>query len=268
MNEQPNPTKSQLDELQHAFAAYVFDDEKNTSESCALKKVDADKFSSAQRFRIYHNNIFIGFREALTAIYPVINKLVGDEFFNNVAREYLRAYPSNSGNVHVFGNVFPDFLAEFPGTESLPYLSDVAQLEWAYHRVFHSPKSPVLNVQKLSSLDEESASRLRFDVAENCCVLSSEYPILEIWQANQEGVENRVVDLDEGGIQVVVRYSGADVEFRPLNKAIFTLLKSLSKGGLFVDACAEVASVAPDCDVGVMLNELFGLRLLTGFSCE
>lgn len=262
----------QLHEQQRAFVSQVLGDEKLSPESQALplslKNTEQSHFSDAQRFQLYHNNIVIGFRAALTGIYPVVNKLVGDEFFHHLAREYSYQHPSHSGNLHAFGEFLPTFLIDFPGVDNLFYLPDVARLEWAYHRVFHAQEDAVLNIQKLTSLDEEESSRLRFKVSSSCRVLSSAFPVLKIWQMNQQGSTGEEVDIDEGGVQLVVRRLGADVVFEPLNKAIFTLLRSLSEGWLFVEACEEVVAVDPDCDIGAILKELIERRLLTEFSCS
>lgn len=274
---------NELLEQQRAFAKRVFDqqgldgqgletqggDGKNELENVlALKQGVNNRFADAQRFQIYRNNIFIGLREALAGVYPVINKLVGDEFFQQVAREYIHRYPAGDGNVHEFGAGFPEFLVNFPGAEGLPYLPDVARLEWAYHQTFHAPQAGVLNIQALASLDESASEHLRFQVSYCCRLLSSDYPVLNIWQANQEGHEDEIVDLDEGGTQLVVMRSGFDVVFRSLNKAVFALLDALSKNRLFTDACAEAVAIDPDCDIGAMLNDLIAQRLLTGFSCS
>ena len=262
----------QLHEQQRAFVSQVVGDGKFLTEVQALplslKNTEQSHFSDAQRFQLYHNNIAIGFRGALAGVYPVVNKLVGDEFFHHLTREYSYQHPSHSGNLHAFGEFLPTFLINFPGVENLFYLSDVARLEWAYHRIFHAQEDAVLNIQKLTSLNEEARNRLRFKVSSSCCVLSSVYPVLKIWQMNQQGSTGEEVDLDEGGVQLVVRRLGADVIFEPLNKAIFTLLRSLSEGQLFVEACEEVVAVDPDCDVGTILKELIERRLLTEFSCS
>lgn len=233
-----------------------------------LKQGVTSRFTDAQRFQIYHNNIFIGLRSALSGVYPVINKLVGDEFFQQVAREYIQQQPADNGDVHAFGDRLPEFLAGFPGADGLGYLTDVARLEWAYHQTFHSPESPVLNVQALAALDESATERLRFQVSHCCRLLSSDYPVLTIWQANQEGHEGEIVDLADGGMQLVVMRSGFDVVFRPLNKVVFAFLMALSKNRLFTDACAEAVAIDPDCDIGAILNGLIEQRLLTGFSCS
>ena len=268
---------SELREQQRAFAKRVFEgqgfdaqgaaDKNHIPDVLALKHGAVGSFSDAQRFQIYHNNIFIGLRAALSGVYPVINKLVGDDFFQNVAREYIVRYPTSDGNVHEFGRAFPAFLGKFPGADDLQYLPDVARLEWAYHEIFHAQEAGVLNIQALASLDETASEHLRFHVSSSCRLLSSDYPLLKIWQANQQGSEDLAVDLDEGGVQLAVMRSGFDVVFRPLNKAVFALLDALSNNRLFADACAEAVAIDPDCDIGAILNDLIAQRLLAGFSC-
>ena len=125
---------------------------------------------------------------------------MGDEFFHHLSREYSHQHPSVSGNLHAFGERLPEFLTEFPGVEDLLYLPGVARFEWAYHRVFHAQEDAVLNIQKLSSLDEEASSRLRFQVSSSCRILSSIYPVLKIWQVNQDDDANDGVDLNDGGV--------------------------------------------------------------------
>jgi hypothetical protein len=274
---------NELLEQQRAFVKRVFDeqgsdrqdfdvkgsaDKKGRPAVLALKQDITNRFTDTQRFQIYRNNIFISLREALSGVYPVINKLVGDEFFQQVAREYIHRHPASDGNVHEFGAEFPGFLAEFPGAYGLAYLPDVARLEWAHHEIFHAPQAGVLNIQALASLDEAAHEHLRFQVSTSCRLLSSNYPVLHIWQANQQGHEDEVVDLDEGGMQLVVMRSGFDVVFRPLNKAVFALLDALSENRLFTDACAEAIAIDPNCDIGAILNDLIAQRLLTGFSCS
>ena len=268
---------NELLEQQRAFAKRIFEGqgyashdgagEKAVPKMLALKQGITNCFTDAQRFQIYRNNVFIGLSSALSGVYPVINKLVGDEFFKQAAREYIHQHPADDGNVHVFGEKFPELLAQFPGAEGLAYLPDVARLEWAYHQSFHSPESTVLNVQALAALDESASERLRFQVAEHCHLVSSPYPVLKIWQANQEGREDEIVDLDDGDVQLAVTRSGLEVEFRPLNQVVFAFLRALSENRLFTDACAEAVAIDPDCDIGVILNSMIEQRLLTGFSC-
>lgn len=280
---------SELRDQQQAFVARVFgsdvlaedgvSDEGRSENKCAdvlaLKRPVNKHFTDAQRFQIYRNNSVIGLRSALEGVYPVINRLVGDEFFQHAAREYIRQHPARDGNVHEFGDAFPAFLANFPGADALVYLPDVARLEWAYHQVFHASESTLLTMQDLATLDNVASEKLHFRVSSHCRLLFSDYPVLRICQMNQSGQEaplddeSQRVSLDEGGVQLVVLRQGVDVEFRPMNKVVFSLLLAFSEGKTFVEACAAVlqhdSDIGTDINIGEMLKDLVEQGLLSGF---
>ena len=263
-----NTLREQLREQQRAFAQRVINGVADSVDGGALvlKKSAQNRFSDSQRLQIYRNNFVISLREALAGVYPVIHKLLGDEFFEHAAREYSQTYPSRTGNVHDFGDVFSTFLQDFPGLESLPYLPDVARLEWAYHRVFHTQETKALNIGALSTLNETQLMDLEFELSSSFCHLASEFPILHIWQSNQSGHEPEKVSLDEGGIKLVVVRHGQQIEFHPISDGVFALVKSLSRSETFLQACGEALKVESDCDVGMALQFLVEQKIVCGFS--
>ncbi len=63
-------------------------------------------------------------------IYPVCCQLVGEIFFNATALSFINQCPCLSPDLGDYGKQFPDFIANFEPVKHLPYLSDVAHLEW------------------------------------------------------------------------------------------------------------------------------------------
>jgi len=254
-----------LREQQRSFAQFIVNGEDggDTPETPVLKQSPSSQFKDIQRLQIYRNNFVISLREALAGVYPVIHKLVGEAFFHHVAREYIQHHPSCTGNLHDFGDKFADFLQAFPGLEALPYLPDVARLEWAYHQVFHATEGEMLN---LSALDEKQMASLTFELSSHCVWLSSDYPVLRIWQANQDGQEGTTVSLDEGGVRYVVLRHGPQIEFHLLSAGVFTLIDSLAKSNTFAQACEDALGVEADCDIAVALQFLVTQKIVNGFS--
>src|SRR3990167_8802339 len=82
---------------------------------------------------IYRNNIFTHLTQALKNIYPLIHQLVGDEFFQFCAKEYINQYPSGNGDLQNYGEYFNVFLADFTPAAHLIYLAEVATFEWLCH---------------------------------------------------------------------------------------------------------------------------------------
>ena len=50
------------------------------------------------RLAVYIGNVYHNLREALRAVYPVVDRLVGERFFDCSANRYIRDNPSRSGD--------------------------------------------------------------------------------------------------------------------------------------------------------------------------
>lgn len=256
-----------LHEQQRRFAQFIFadDDQRSRLATPALKQSSSNQFKDAQRMQIYRNNFALSLREALAGVYPVIQKLVGEAFFEQLAREYVQRYPSRTGNLHDFGDEFASFLHDFPGLEELSYLPDVARLEWAHHQVFHSAEDKVLNLEALAAVDEQQLGKLRFQLSSHCVCLASDYPVLRIWQANQEGQDDTPVSLDEGGVQYIVLRYGLQIEFHPLTPGVFALIDALAREMVFEQACEAALAADADCDIAAALQFLVAQKIVSGF---
>ena len=144
------------------------------------------------RLNIYRQTIFHSLGNALSTSYPVISKLVGAEFFRLLTKQYIQHYPSVSGDLNRYGDVFFQLLQSLPETAELPYLADVAKLEWSVQLAENSRDHTPFPIEKLIAVAPEHYPDLQFFLHPSVNLLSSLYPIADIWQANQrdgDGVE-------------------------------------------------------------------------------
>lgn len=229
--------------------------------------IRSNGLAGARRLRIYRNNVLSGLTEALRAIYPVIDRLVGEPFFKHAARQYIHRYPSHVGNLHDFGEYFADFLAILPETRELVYLPDVAHLEWAYHWVFHAADRAPLDPSRLTQVPIQKYLELSFQLHPASRLLASDYPILRIWEVNQQEYEgNQAVDLGEGEVKLLVIRRELDVTFEPLSDGEFALLHALNENRAFADACDAALAVEPTIDLGHCLQRHVVSGTLVDFS--
>jgi hypothetical protein len=205
-----------LRDLQTEFAAALLDEHPKMGE-----RVRAGRFPAAQHFQVYRNNLVEGLTGALRAVYPVVEKLVGDGFFRYAAHEYLRAHRPRSGNLHDFGDAFASFLAGFAPAAQLPYLPDMARLEWAWHQAFHAADAPEFDFARLGAVPAERHETLRFVLHPSAHLLASDFPIVRIFEINQESYGGDTsVDLGEGGVRVLVIRRELTVYVEPLAAAV------------------------------------------------
>jgi hypothetical protein len=86
---------------------------------------------AVERMCVYRRALFANYRNALAATYPVVKRLVGAPFFDAAVDAFVDAHPATSGDLNLYGDTFGAFLSVYPPAASLPYLGDVAALEWA-----------------------------------------------------------------------------------------------------------------------------------------
>lgn len=230
-----------LHEIQGCFARAVLE-----QDTAALSDHIVGGAIDGQRcLGIYASNVRHNLCEALRAVFPVIERLVGESFFDATAARYIRACPSTSGDIQRFGKSFPNFLAQFGPAAGLRYLPDVARLEWLMHEVFHAADAEPLALNRLGALAEADAAVLRLTLNPACRLLASPFPVLHIWRANQpDTADDTEIDVDIGGDWLLVRRSGFMVEVQSLSVGEYTMLEALDGGAALEPAYQQALQAA------------------------
>jgi hypothetical protein len=235
-----------LRELQEAFGRAVLDP---ATAAGLAGVVLGGEIGVARRLQVYRNNVFASLGGALEAVYPVVARLVGDGFFRFVAHEYVRGVPSRSGDIHDFGHDFPEFLGNLLQAQGLPYLPDLARLEWAYHRVFHAADHAPLDTRGLTAVPPERWGDLRLRLHPASRLLASPYPVLRIWEVNQPGFAGEpTVHLDAGECRVLIVRPAESVELQPLTPGEFALLAALAGDETLLAAVERALAAEPGLD--------------------
>lgn len=214
----------------------------------------------AERLDIYRNNTLITLGEALCATFPVVTRLVGDDFFHVAARRFALARLPKRPCLFEYGAGFPDFLEGMPECLGLPYLGDVARLEWALNEVFTAPDGPILSPDRLTDLPEEALSGLALRLAASARCLTSPFPIDAIWRANRaDRTETAAVDLGDGDVDLLVLRYGDEAAMTGLAPGEYHFLTALNAGLPLGDASVEAVTFAPTFDVPASLSRLLRL---------
>lgn len=189
-----------LSELQTIFLkSSVQRDESAAAELIRFIRATANK-TPAERLAIYRSNIQETHINALQDIYAVCKKLVGNNYFRQLAGLYVSLYPSKDHDLNRYGEKFPDFLDEIittrPEASSLCYLSDIARLEWLYHKSHYTIDESPFDVSLLSEMPQQQWIDLQFRTSASLGLLCSGYPVFEIWCYHQ-GKMDSVLALEE-----------------------------------------------------------------------
>ena len=232
---------------------------------------DGRGLAATQRLQVYRHNMEASLGNALVAVYPVVTRLVGADFFRQLARAYVRTHASHEGNLHAFGDGLPGYLRAEPSVSALPYLGDVAALEWAIHEVYHEADGTPLDAAALAEVAPALHAGLRLQLQPASRFVASPWPVLAIWQANQATAPEDVapVSLEAGGVRLLVaRDAEGDVEFRLLDAAEAFWLEALARGRPLGLAVAAALAVDASFDFGAALGRHLALGTFRGFEAS
>lgn len=216
---------------------------------------------------VYRNNVRAAYLRALTEAFPVVSRLVGEEFFKFLAHEYFDACPPRSPLVARYGDEMPSFLEGFDPVKGLPYLPDVARIEIGWLRAYHSPEAKSLSAQKISNSIHGEASSARLKLHPSLQLIGSRFPAHTIWEHNRMRTAGRLRAPAMGEYVLIVRPEAA-VVVRTVSKPVFFAVRSLAEGFTLAEAL-ERSSSGPDAQPLVdMLKEIFSTRIIIDIEAE
>ncbi|HEX3178017.1 MAG TPA: DNA-binding domain-containing protein [Methylomirabilota bacterium] len=248
-----------LRELERRFAAALLDGD----ERAVVCDIEPDAPGASARLAVYRHHVLASLTAALASTFPVVRRLVDPRFFGWLADRYLHAHPPTSPCLFELGHDFADFVAAFPACAGLPWLPDVARLEWAMNQALHADDIDALDAASLAALTPSGIGALVVRLHPSVTLLASRWPVDAIWRANRDGaVEAGAVGLDSGGVRLEIRRSGDDVVLRALPHGTFALRVALA-GHSPLEAAFEAALAAdPLLDVTAEMRALLDERLL------
>jgi hypothetical protein len=247
-----------LRELQQAFGAFM----QSENDDAVCSHIVEDGFSAAERLRIYRNTCRSVLVETLRMTYPAVDRLVGRDFFDMAAGQFIGAHPPRSGYLNQYGGAFADFLAALGPASALPYLADVARFEWALGVAANAVDAPVLEPGSLAALDPECHATLRFEPHPSVRFLALAYPADQIADAVLSGDDAAMaqVDLSSGPVRLLVHRGPGGVEAQRLERDAYDFVSRLCAG----EALASVLETAPP-ESPALLAEALTKGYLTAF---
>jgi hypothetical protein len=231
----------------------------------ALPLIAGDPTHARERLAIYRANIAANATRALASIYPIVRKLVGAEFFDGLAQAYAEAHPSVSGDLNEFGATLADFVATFPPAHSLPYLPDVARLEWLAHRAHYAADHVPLDFGALASITTADYARLTVTLHPAVATLASSYPLYRIWEVHQDDYRGEIaVDLGSGAGDVVVYRDEYRVTVAKLSRGEAVFLRAVGTAELLGAALERALAEDPGFDLAASLQRWSIAQIVVG----
>ncbi|OAH45384.1 hypothetical protein AX777_17395 [Sphingobium yanoikuyae] len=221
-------------------------------------------------YAIHARNVRNSIVAALEQSFPITGHLVGPSFFERVAREFATVQPPRLGWISAYGADFADFLDNHEGAASVPYLADIARIEWARVRATFADEEAGLDLAALASIPPSALIERRVALHRSATLIRSDHPIylIWIWHQNPSG-EDRIAEADfkRGGDDILVARTvdgqAAVIRLPPADAAF---VAALASGQPLGTAWASALDADEHFDLAAALAELVREGALAGLA--
>lgn len=251
-----------LREIQEQFAESLF-----------LGDINTNLFSTSQnlansRFDFYRSNMHANYFASLKNAFPVMYLLVGQDFFELLVSHYVEKYPSQSGDLTVFGRLFSQYLIEEEQVFNYPYFTDVAAIEWLVHLTYYAADSETLSLSDYLQYAGDYVQQSYLVFKPSSILFDSTWNAAGIWLAHQR---EEVTDLQDEINQACFSLIHRDdwrVNVQMLEKSSYLALKSLQEGNTLEAALELAMEYDQDFNVAKHLQHWFSLNIFSHFICK
>lgn len=200
----------------------------------------------SQAFAVYRNTAARGVVEALRASFPTVDMLLGEEMFTGVALDYRRDHPPTGPVLSNYGRTFPTYLSQQPWTCQLPYLAEVAALDWLWLETFLAADAPAMSgsLEGISRISRHPATRVAW----------LETPAMTIWLAHRDPWESGEIEPEWQEEGALFTRSGNSIHAELIEAEYHALLRTCAVPSTVADIIAAVAESFPQADLPKLLQ--------------
>ena len=166
-----------LRELQQAYLQYC--ESGNLPEELS-SSIDPSGISQQVRIDIYQHTTFVTLKNVLENAYPKTAALLGEELFQNCAGAFINSNIPQVSLLDNWGDSFPEFIGDIGQSHAIPYLQDVAQLEWLLHIAYLAPDYKPLDGAELAQYSPEQLVEQTFTLCPAIQLFQSDYDVKSI----------------------------------------------------------------------------------------
>ena len=230
-----------------------------------------------RRFAVYRNNVLASLIDALADSFPVVQALVGEPFFRAMAQIYVRECPPESPILAEYGDRLPLFIRQFAPAAAVPYLADVAQLEWLRIQAFHSADGTRVATTTLATVwaDVEHLPDRRLTLHPSLQLIRSPYAVVSIWAAHQgdgelttpHQIQQQLASLRlDSPQQALLLRTGLTVDLIPVDAGTHAFITGLQRGLTLGEAMAQASQQHAGFEVTPGLTLLIQQGAVMAFS--
>ena len=180
--------------------------------------------------------------DALGSSYPALAALLGEEDFQALGAEYVRAHDSPYFSIRNYGDALEEFLRTHPGYAEVPLLAELAYFEWTLAAVFDAADAEPLAAAALARVAPADWAQLRFTFHPSARRMALAWNAPQLWKALTEGGERPQLELAAAPVEWLAWRQDLKSYFRSLAAPEAAALDAARAGRSFGELCELLAA--------------------------
>lgn len=194
------------------------------------------------RWDIYGSGYVARLVEAVENDYPATRRILGAGSFGSLVARYVRRCPPRSHDIGRAGDRLSAFLAEDPLTHDLPFLPDLARLEWCLAEAFIAADVEPLTWTALTALDPDTVADTTFRLRPGTSLIDTRWSLLDLRSVKDEGDSEVSMRMDDCSRSVLVYRQGLQVRYSAVAAEDADFLEVAGRGLRLADLAVGAAS--------------------------
>ena len=177
-----------LAEIEKSFMGKLLRPQENDDVFLA-ELLPLNAISEEKQLFIYRSNINGAHEKVLSQVYPACLNILGEDYFNQLCRNYRVEHPSTDPDLNNYGKNFSTFITKQLHLHNeligLEYLPELALLEWQWHSNYYANNDAAFLFDDFALVDLGKQEKIVFMLGNSLSLFVTAYPLLEIWEANR-----------------------------------------------------------------------------------
>jgi hypothetical protein len=247
---------------------HTIDQQSSTELDLLSSQLVESNFSSEQLINIYRNNFLISISELLEQLFPVTQALVGSDYFTQTSRQFIHDCPLKEPHLNHYGGNFVSFLGELEVLKKMPFVTQMAELEWQLDRISHIHYEPNFDFDALSQIGEDQYLDIHFSLADICYLQSSNMDLIALHKdlSSPQETKHQDASYQQQSYILVLQNQQGKSAYMPVNHQQWTWLNGLQNSFTLAQLCgAENTNITPLME---QITDWIALGCIDGFSLK
>lgn len=238
-----------------ALAQYV---QKNDSTAIRsfLKNSDDER-----KLAIFRNTFLSSCVETLMRRFPSCVTVLGNDFFHEIARQYVEQNTPRSKVLADYGETMPAFLEQALEEQNLGYVANLAELDNMWNQVYFAAQDTIPNEQDLARWMENIDS-ISLTLSASTSLVVTQWRVSEVWSALKSGELTEQCEITPDKEYILMwRDTEGLILHHSLAHEEWLFISNIQQGRSLTEA-AEEASKINDVDISAIFSQLIANNLL------